>query len=158
MSTTLLQPTFNRISRNNSHGFQVAEMSALLNLQQCWSHTEELWRRLFNELLCGILLAPSISSRPIKFSQPSAEWATFCLQPYPKQGVLMCSNTYDCQSNYREKPFNGTVKQKRRNRKEQRLKKSLSVLASYQQAFPIPSNRGRKRIKRRRKWGAQARP
>ena len=91
----------------------------MLSLQQCRSHPEELWRRLLNELLCRILLTPSISSRPIKFSQPSTEWMTFCLQPYPKQTAVMCSNIYDCQSDYGENPLNGRAKEpKRRKTKE----------------------------------------
>lgn len=57
-----------------------------------------------------------------------------------------------------ETPLNGRVKEQRRNRKEERSKKSLSVLTPYLQTFPIPSNRGRKTIKRRRKRGAHARP
>ena len=106
----------------------------------------------------GYCLRQATSSRLIKFSQPSAEWATFCLHPYPKHMAVMCSNIYDCQSNYREKPLNGKAKEQRRNRKEERPKKSLPVLTPYQQTFPIPSNRGRKRIRKRRKWGAHARP
>jgi len=57
-----------------------------------------------------------------------------------------------------ETPLNGRVKEQRRNRKEQRPKKSISVLTPYSQTFPIPSNRGRKTIKRRRKWDTHARP
>ena len=56
-----------------------------------------------------------------------------------------------------ETPLNGRVKEQQRNRKEERPKKSLSVLTPYLQTFPIPSNLGRKTIKRRRKWGAHAR-